>query len=308
LGARVFDQIVGHANDVVMVAEVFPGQQRYHITYINNAFTQLFGYPESEIIGQSPRILNGPATLQSTIDEISQAIHKGERVRRRILNYAKNGRPIWMEVNIVPLAGDNGRFTHFAAIERDVTDQVRREEELNTLATTDPLTNLNNRRAFDRQMGQEIEHAMEHESGLSLAAIDLDFFKSVNDRYGHDSGDEVLVAFARKLSASFTSADCVARVGGEEFSVLVPDSSLKIAQLAVDRMRRRFKDEVINLKCGDAIHMTCSIGVTEFRPFQDSASSFSKRADAALYEAKRGGRDRVVVLGLDAGEQTASVA
>jgi len=293
----MFDQIVGYANDVVMVAEIFPGQRRYRITYVNHAFTRLFGYAESEIIGQSPRILNGPATSELTVTEISEAIHNGEQVRRRILNYTKNGQGVWIEANIVPLANASGEFTHFAAIERDVTEQVRREEELTILATTDSLTRLINRRTFDRLLQQEIARVVEFGVVLSLATIDLDHFKKINDQYGHGSGDEVLVIFANLLRASFDSSGYIARVGGEEFSVLMPDTALQTAQCALDQFRKQIKREYLVLKDGTTVEINCSVGLTDFRPYNDSASSFCKRADAALYEAKRNGRDQIIVVG-----------
>src|ERR1700690_4476376 len=135
----MFEQIVNEAHDVVMVAQLDNGEAGFRIVYVNEAFCRTFEYSKVDVLGKSPRMLHGPETSAATIQEIRAVIHKGGSIRRRVLNYSRNGRPIWMEVNIVPLSVEHGGSPRFAAIERDVTVEVWREQDLEGLAFTDPL-------------------------------------------------------------------------------------------------------------------------------------------------------------------------
>ena len=302
----MFERIVSNANDVIMVAEISPGERRYLITYVNEAFVRTFGYRQDEMLGRSPRMLNGPETDPQTIAEVSQAIHAGANIRRRILNYTKAGEAIWMEVNIVPLADADGNYTHFASIERDVTVQVQRERELSHLARTDPLTRLMNRRAFGGALNYEIEHSERTGRPLSLSTFDLDHFKRVNDTYGHQAGDFVLETFANLLKQSMRPEDSVARTGGEEFSWLMSAAEVTEAAAQVQRFQERLRSATVALPCGSQLNVTCSAGVTALAPFVDSAVSLAQRADHAMYEAKRRGRDRAVIAAVNGSERNAA--
>jgi diguanylate cyclase (GGDEF)-like protein/PAS domain S-box-containing protein len=291
-----FEGIVNKANDIIMVMAVEDDGSGARIVYVNEAFTQLTGYAAEDVLGRSPRILQAPETCQDTIQDISAALHSGGSIRRRLLNQAKNGAKHWLEVSIVPLPFGDGRFTHYAAIERDVTAETEREQALEVLATTDSLTRLANRRRFVEVMEREFGRARRTGKPLSLVAFDLDHFKRVNDTWGHDVGDSVLVAFANLVRDAVRAYDCVARIGGEEFSVMLPDTdqadALQIAQRICDLVALRPLVMV-----GDrAIEITCSGGLTALAPRDETASSLMLRADRALYLAKSSGRNRVQEL------------
>ena len=167
-------------------------------------------------------MLQGPDTCPATVQEISAAVHAGHNARRRLLNYTKGGERVWVEVNIVPLPNPDGKSAHFAAIERDVTADVEREGALSDLALKDPLTLVGNRRYFQQALDRELAQARRSGDPLALAMFDLDRFKSVNDVWGHDAGDRVLTTFAGVLQRHLRGCDHVARIGGEEFAVLLP--------------------------------------------------------------------------------------
>lgn len=174
---------------------------------------------------------------------------------------------------------------------RDLMDA---NAELQRLASTDPLTGLLNRRRFDELAQAEIERASRYARPLSLLLIDLDHFKRINDTHGHAMGDVALQEAARRLLAAVRSTDRVARYGGEEMAVLLPETPLAEAQELAERLRRVISDLPISHE-GLAVRVTASLGVASFQAADGDIAHLLGRADAALYVAKQQGRDRVVV-------------
>ncbi|MDQ7039234.1 MAG: GGDEF domain-containing protein [Aquificota bacterium] len=170
-------------------------------------------------------------------------------------------------------------------------DEKNRFEEL---AYKDPLTDLDNRRSFTEKAKAMAEYAKRYGEPLSVLMIDIDNFKKVNDTYGHDVGDRLLKALADVIRRSIRSSDTAARFGGEEFVVLLPRTDEEGARLVADRIRKGFKEVRVDAD-GERIGSTVSIGVATMRG-EDGVEEVIKRADEALYEAKRSGKDRVVVF------------
>jgi len=158
-------------------------------------------------------------------------------------------------------------------------------------ATHDEKTNLYNNKFFENILDMEIEKAQRGNQKLSLFIIDIDFFKKVNDTYGHLKGDEVLVRLANVLKKQLRKSDIAARFGGEEFFVLLPETSLEKAKKITSRLRGAIKSDKVLKK----YKITVSGGLTQFRK-RDSKKRFKERADKALYKAKHVGRDRFVAL------------
>ena len=168
------------------------------------------------------------------------------------------------------------------------------------LAVTDPLTGLNNRRFLDHQlnllMARHIKASQSGDNtGLSLLMLDIDYFKKINDGYGHDAGDEVLKEFARRVALSVRAIDMACRFGGEEFVVLMPETEARDALNIAERVRSQVADEPFTLADGRRISVTVSVGVSTSQGLGDSPEALVKRADEAVYEAKQSGRNRVVV-------------
>ncbi len=172
----------------------------------------------------------------------------------------------------------------------DVTQMVEYERKLIEMSLTDHLTGLKNRRALEDILSMEMEIARRYNRPLSFALIDVDFFKKINDNYGHDVGDEVLKKLARILKSELRSPDVVGRWGGEEFALIIPETNIEGAKVLCERLRKRVEETTFD-KVGK---VTVSIGVTQFKK-EDTMQSFIKRADDALYEAKERGRNRVEV-------------
>jgi len=177
------------------------------------------------------------------------------------------------------------------AARRQLVEQKELAEEL---ARTDTLTGLANRRAFDEAVQQEIRRAQRYDEPLALILTDIDYFKKVNDTYGHHVGDQVLVGFARTLQDSVRDVDRVGRWGGEEFVILLPGTSLEEATLAAERMRLAVAGSPIRVE-GATCGFTASFGVARFSTAEPTLDAMLGRADTALYRAKSNGRNRVEV-------------
>lgn len=160
----------------------------------------------------------------------------------------------------------------------------------------DPLTGLYNRRFLDTRMGVMFNESALRARSLSLLVLDVDHFKSVNDSFGHDVGDEVLREFADRVRACTRGIDLVARFGGEEVVVVLPDTALEAAQAVAERIRERVNAETFSIRDNtQRIQVTVSIGVASRRAGDASPADMMKRADDALYRAKAAGRNRVIV-------------
>jgi two-component system cell cycle response regulator len=177
------------------------------------------------------------------------------------------------------------------------------------MAFGDPLTKLANRRYFDQTLERELSRARRSGLGLSLAMLDIDHFKLVNDTWGHPVGDRVLVAVARSLLHSVRSYDFVARIGGEEFTILLPGTSLADGKHIVERICADLRTGAPVVIGAQSILVTCSAGVSGLSPSIKTADELVASADRALYAAKTAGRNRVVAFDENfCGGQHATVA
>ena len=169
---------------------------------------------------------------------------------------------------------------------------LRKEAELERLAITDALTGLYNRRFFKSRLAAEVGRAQRYGRTLSLVMLDLDNFKEINDQHGHQVGDHVLAEVGKILAGNVRASDIVCRYGGEEFAVLLPETGPEQAGQAAEKLRTRLKE---HFRSGDdAVALTVSLGVASYpSPSVADENDLVKRADAALYEAKGLGRDRV---------------
>jgi PAS domain S-box/diguanylate cyclase (GGDEF) domain len=186
---------------------------------------------------------------------------------------------------------EEGRVVGAYLVIEDVTEQVATERRLMELAMKDVLTSAYNRRFFDRRLAEELERFKRHGQGLSLVMIDIDFFKKVNDKYGHQFGDEALRRMAATCAATIRVSDLVARYGGEEFCVLLPDTDLDEGFALAQRLGRAVAEYEIRYQELSA-HITISAGVASSRE-GDGPDDILRRADEALYKAKANGRNRV---------------
>lgn len=179
---------------------------------------------------------------------------------------------------------------------KQYTDRLRDSvQQTMELAVTDGLTGLHNRRFMSTHLEHTLEQAHRHQRQLAVLIADMDHFKAVNDTYGHDAGDAVLRDLATRIESSIRGADLACRYGGEEFVVIMPDTDLASARVVGERIRERVAGEPFRLPDGRLLPRTISIGIGALESAHDTVETIMKRADAGLYEAKEGGRNRVVL-------------
>ncbi len=183
--------------------------------------------------------------------------------------------------------------------ERELTEERNRMmEKLQTLAITDGLTGLYNSRHFYAQLESELDRSTRYRHPLAMLLIDIDHFKEFNDTFGHLEGDKVLARFSQLLKSCLRANDSAYRYGGEEFTVILPETGAEEARTVAQRIRAALEMEVFSPQPSRAVSKTISIGVTEYQPGEEM-SAFINRADAAMYLSKQNGRNRVSVLHAD---------
>lgn len=246
------------------------------VTYLNPAAERLF--PGLSAMGRSHPLLHGSGEL---ITALWQGKHPGEAVYEAKVGEATYELHISYvrEVDLIRI------------YVLDITQRKRAEAEIHLLATTDSLTGIANRREFSAILAREVDRAKRYGTPMSLAMYDLDYFKRVNDTFGHDVGDYVLQTVTRLVKENIRANDVVARWGGEEFMVLMPQSDVQAARNASEKLRLAIAAHHFD-KVGS---LTASFGVAAFEP-QDDLNSLLKRVDDALYRAKEQGRNRVEIL------------
>jgi two-component system cell cycle response regulator len=162
------------------------------------------------------------------------------------------------------------------------------------MAVTDGLTGLHNRRYLERHLATLVNQAIAREKPLSALVLDIDYFKAINDSYGHAAGDDVLREFSRRVRKAVRGIDLACRMGGEEFVIVMPDTDAALALLVGERLRQKIAVEPFRIPESDEnIEVTVSIGIASLGSSEDTPETLLKRADEALYEAKRAGRNRV---------------
>ncbi|MCE7861774.1 MAG: diguanylate cyclase, partial [Chloroflexi bacterium CFX2] len=201
---------------------------------------------------------------------------------------------ITLDLSISTLLDAKRRPMGRLVVWRDITAQKQTRDKLEKLAITDELTSTHNRRHFMEMAESQISFTRRYGTPLALAMIDLDHFKEINDTCGHQAGDKALAGFAGILRGNIRDFDILGRLGGEEFAILMPKTDEQAALRAVERLRVTLAENPIVFG-GNSIRITFSLGLTDFKGGQDSLESLLRRADHALYEAKKAGRNQIMV-------------
>lgn len=262
------------------------------ITEVSEAFCEISGYKKDELIGKSHNIVRHPNTPTSFYKEMWNTLLSKKEWRGEIKNLAKNGDIYWIYAIITPIL-KNSEIIGFTSIKSNITNKKHIEE----LSITDELTKIYNRRFFNIKIEEEINRAKRDKKELCLIILDIDFFKQYNDTYGHQEGDIVIKSVANVLKNRTNRADDFAfRVGGEEFVIITHIAKDKVFDYA-----NSIKDDIENLKIEHrgnkaSKYVTISLGVVCKNAIEiNSSEELYKEADDNLYEAKRSGRNCVVI-------------
>ena len=284
------------------------------IVYVNEAFCRLTGYTREDVLGQDCRFLQGTCTNRETLQDIRDTLSRGSSTRVRLLNYRKDGSTFWNELSISPVFDEQGNVTHHIGVQKDITQQVEYEAELNALlervgqeSRTDSLTGLLNRRGFEVVATPVWGHAVRTGSWLSFFFVDIDHFKQVNDRWGHPTGDTCLQETAIRLNARMNrESDVVARYGGEEFLILAPGLNPPSCRIMGTRL---LEDLRFSLPGQTGLNITASIGALSFVPSpQDRLLTAINKADLAMYASKQAGRNQFTLHSLAPIDRLSSAA
>lgn len=292
--ANLCTQIVSQAEDAIIAIN-----RGGDIVLFNEGAEKIFGYEAREVLGERLDVLL-PERFQMQHDlliqefGIGEARYKGSGERsHQIYGRRKDGEEFVASSSIFSIG--TGEDKYFATIMRDVSHNRKTEEELLRLAATDPLTGSFNRREFTAIAEREALRANRYHHPLSILMMDLDYFKRLNDTYGHAAGDKALQRFAMICTNALRNVDIFGRWGGEEFVALLPETDLQGATVIAERLRKLTSDNVLTFN-DHKINFSVSIGIAEFKDGEISVDSALNRADSAVYDAKKAGRNRISVF------------
>ncbi|HIK38389.1 MAG TPA: EAL domain-containing protein [Geminocystis sp. M7585_C2015_104] len=260
-----------------------------NIQYVNAKFEAISGYKREEVIGKNPRILKSGYTSPEEYKKLWQTITSGKEWRGEFHNKRKNGELYWERALISPIFNSAGVITNYVAVKEDITEQKKQEILLKYQAIYDNLTKIPNRNYALQKVEDILENAKETKTNVGLMFIDLDHFKEVNDTFGHDYGDELLIQATERMKKILRSTDLLARIGGDEFLLAVPMviSPLQlqiIAEKIISVLSEPF--EILKKK----VNISASIGIAIFPQDGEDLKQLIRRADLAMYQAKRSGR------------------
>lgn len=321
---HLLESVAVHARDSIIITEAepldLPGPR---ILFCNAAFTRATGYSAEEVLGKTPRLLQGPDTSADARAKMREAFSQWQAIEVELVNYRKDGTPFWVELSIVPVANERGWFTHWVSVQRDISkrkaaeevatrmrvavaeknkvlaseilERKRVEAELLYTAFHDNLTRLRNRAFFMQRLAHAIDkQKVVSDYSYAVLFLDLDRFKVVNDSLGHPAGDTLLKEVARRLKKSTRPQDTLARIGGDEFAVLIDSTELDASISAAERIIEALRAPV---RLGrQEVFPGCSIGIVQSYSQYASPEELLRDADIAMYEAKNTGHGTYAVF------------
>lgn len=251
----------------------------------NQAFAKLTGYTSEELIGQSHSKLKSGNLNEELYKDLWKTLKENKIWTGELENIKKNGQTYWIDMYIEPRFNEETKQTEFVSISHNITDKKLTEN----LAQTDHLTNLYNRQKLDKELKKALYSVNRYNSQTSIMMLDIDYFKLVNDRYGHNVGDTLLVEFSNIIKECIRESDILGRWGGEEFLIITPNTSKDEIKVLANKI----KDYIDKYNFKVVGHKTVSIGYTQIQRADSNIIDLIQRADDALYRAKEYGRNRV---------------
>ena len=273
-------------NGIVIADACKPGLP---VVYVNEAFVRITGYGRDEVLGSSFRLFQGVDNDVEAVEQLQQAISEQREINVTLCNQRKDGTPFWSDLHLAPVRA-KGEVTHFVAILHDISERKSYEAKLSFHASHDALTGLANRSLLEDKLLHAVQLARRHGRHLAVLFVDLDDFKPINDSLGHEVGDQVLVQVAQRLACEVTSGDTLARFGGDEFVILMPelhheDAAIRLTERLLACIRRPFRVAEHELYIG------ASVGIAFLHERLSNPVELIQQADMAMYRAKQKGRN-----------------
>ena len=268
--------------NIMMMRTSFDGV----IIDVSTFFCQFFEFKKDFILGKNISTFKQDGGFSTTYKELWETIINKKCWSGELKLKTYKGEEKWVQSRITPIFDKDGEVLEFSAVYHDITN----EKLLEQLYITDPLTKLYNRAHFDEVVNFIVKHQRKADTDFVLVITDIDHFKSINDTYGHQVGDEALISVANTLKDSLRDDDLIARWGGEEFVIMLKNVTIDEAKTIIEKVRASVEKNKIN----DTISVTASFGITKYILGEDIKKTF-KRVDDALYEAKKSGRNRAIL-------------
>ena len=272
------------------------------LEYVNPAFERITGYSAADVLGRDPEFLLKGDEGQPGMREVAAAIRERGEAQVELSNQRKDGTLFWCDLSLAPVPDDAGQVTHFVGILNDITDRKRYEEQLERQNNLDELTGLANRNRLRERADLAVALAHKQHGNVALLYLDLDNFKRINDSLGHASGDALLRAVAGRIAAQLRDCDTAARMGGDDFVIVLPD--LADAQQAAMVAHRILQDIARPLQLQEhELTLSASIGLSLFPQDGANYDTLLRNADAAMYRAKESGRNTLCFYTADLNTQ-----
>jgi diguanylate cyclase (GGDEF)-like protein/PAS domain S-box-containing protein len=274
--------------------------KNFRIAKVNDAYSKMKNIPVIEL--QNSKCYEATREKLTVCDDcvVDRTFKTADPCTKEKRVFLPDFSEAWVEIFTYPLFDGKGSVSHVIEYVRDITERKLADEDkrrlikqLEFLSTTDTLTGLPNRRMLVKRLESEIERAKRYKSDLSLILCDLDYFKEINDSFGHNVGDKVLMEIGLILGQHIRTSDIVGRYGGDEFMLILPETSVSGAQDMAERIRQAVEDMELILSGGKIARMTVSVGISHCRGSDVDLYQMINKIDDALYTSKRTGRNQV---------------
>lgn len=281
-------KLINKTNDMVIITRAEPIDAPYgpEIVWVNDAFLNVTKYTINEVVGKTPRILQGEETSKATLLQIKNAIKEQKDINVELLNYDKYKVPYWINFSVIYIHDNQGKLCYLGAIERDITDIKNLNLKLSEKVITDPLTQAFNRESFYASGYEALKHFKQYNETLGLLFFDIDNFKSFNDTYGHIAGDKLLKSVAQGAQKLVRKMDKVFRYGGDEFAIIFSGINLQTLQMKAEELTTALAKQQISI----------SVGGTLSKHSDSNIEEIVERADFGLYKIKRAHKGGICIV------------
>jgi diguanylate cyclase (GGDEF)-like protein/PAS domain S-box-containing protein len=282
---RILSSVVEQSRSGVIIAD-----RNGVIEYVNPRYTLITGYNSDEAVGRVAELMDNDALTDANNINLQEAMQLGSTWETFMVSIRRNGDRYWQQVTASPILDELGGLSHIVLNIDDISERVETQAQMEKLAFYDPLTGLENRRLFKDRLDQALKHVRRTKKNMALLYLDLDQFKRINDTLGHEAGDELLCAVARRLRDCVREEDIVCRLGGDEFTILLADVVHADDASIVARKILQALQDPVDLGMQE-VTVSCSIGITIAPDDSMNASVLMRNADLAMYRAKDQGRN-----------------